>query len=182
MVFEDTNAEPIIEKRRKEKNQRRRDEFSISSPSRNDNPPPPPNSSSSGLPVNSAAANSSPANPSNAAPERVRNAANELLGTWTLQVQSPDNQRLQLILTIKQDGSRFYGSIGDQTGQTPLNQINVQGNEFNFKLSGLQLEGQVFDFSLSGKAEGSNMKGNLNLTTQSGASFTLPMTGTRTGQ
>ena len=97
-------------------------------------------------------------------------AAADLTGTWLLTVES-DQGTSNPSVVLKQEGNELTGTYkSPQLGETPLTG-SVDGDSFKFKVS-LSMQGQDFAIDYSGKANGGEMSGELDLAGMGGAKFT----------
>lgn len=112
-------------------------------------------------------------------PEQVW-TSNPLIGNWTLEVVTPDNQRLTLLLKVNEVNGGALNCIIEGSGeQIPC---TATGNSFNFTLRNVPIEGQIYNIDLSGSAEADSIKGKLTFNNARGLSVGIPLTGTRIKQ
>ncbi|MDX6693781.1 MAG: zinc protease [Blastocatellia bacterium] len=84
------------------------------------------------------------------------------LGSWKLEITSPNGQALPATLTMKQDGQTLNGSVMTQLGEATLSDINLNGNSFDATLK-LNAHGQTMEGKVSGSVDTDKMKGEINL-------------------
>jgi hypothetical protein len=101
---------------------------------------------------------------------------NPLVGNWTLQLTSPDNQRVTLTLRVKQEGGALNCIIEANGEQNPC---TATGTNFNLTMRNVPMQGQIYNVELVGSAEADSIKGKMIFTNKSGLSLSLPLTGTR---
>ncbi|HWT01581.1 MAG TPA: hypothetical protein VN256_15140 [Pyrinomonadaceae bacterium] len=102
-----------------------------------------------------------------------------LVGTWILQAQFPNNQKVNFNLTVTQDGNHIYGTLETEEGIAHLTDFNVQDKRFEFKIPSVPINEQFFDMKISGEVDSRSINAHLILSDKSGASFSFPVTGTR---
>lgn len=101
---------------------------------------------------------------------------NPLVGNWTLQVTSTDNQQITLTLRVKQEAGALNCVI-EETGEQTV--CTATGTNFNLTMRNVPLQGQTYNVELTGSAEADSIKGKMTFTNRSGLSLSLPLTGTR---
>ena len=128
-------------------------------------------------PTNAAPVNQSPTSPEVAATV----TPNSIVGKWTLLIVAANNQSETWTFNVNQESGKLSGTIQSRSGLLQINDIHAQGNTFNFNASDV-INGQPVVVTVSGHTENNSMKGSIVITVQSGASVSLPFTGTRIKQ
>ncbi|HEY0406980.1 MAG TPA: pitrilysin family protein [Pyrinomonadaceae bacterium] len=117
-----------------------------------------------------------PTNGNNNTPKTANVSGNSsgFLGSWKLEIATPNGQAMPATLTMKQDGQTLNGSVQTQFGEATLSNINLSGNSFDATLK-LNAQGQSMEGKVSGNVDTDKMKGEINLQNLP----PLPFTGTR---
>ncbi|MFN2454225.1 MAG: M16 family metallopeptidase [Pyrinomonadaceae bacterium] len=103
--------------------------------------------------------------------------AADLVGSWTLQITTPNGQTVPATLIINQSGDALSGSVKSPLGgDIALSDLKLNSNGFDAALS-IDMQGRKIDAKLTGNAADNRMTGSVNLDIPNAPA--LPFTGTR---
>lgn len=80
-------------------------------------------------------------------------------GTWSLEVSTPFGKHPATLL-IEREGGAFNGVIKSQLGDTPLQNLNANGDELDADLA-YNYQGRTFGARLAARAEGDQIDGTI---------------------
>jgi len=108
--------------------------------------------------------------PSNAtAPASVSTPG--LAGTWALEIQTPFGQNIPATLTLIENAAGFGGSVESEMGRGELENVSLDGNQFQSTLS-FEMDGHSVQAKIQGNAEGGQLAGTISLQNLQPLSFT----------
>jgi hypothetical protein len=107
---------------------------------------------------------------------------NSVVGTWTLEVTFHNAPTYKIPLTVKQENGNYSGVIGDSSGPITLSNITVSGNSFTFTMPNMIVQGKIVSLTFSGNVEANRITGKCSASDANGATYTIPLTGTRVTQ
>ena len=100
--------------------------------------------------------------------------AGHLVGSWSLNIETPFGQTLPATLVINQEEGRIGGHIESPMGAAQLGSFSLSDNDFNATLS-IDMQGQMIEATVTGSIEDNRMKGDFILP----ETPPLPFTGTK---
>lgn len=101
-------------------------------------------------------------------------ASDEILGHWTLDIQTPFGQNIPATLMISKVDSRLGGRIESEMGDADIVSLTVDGKSFTAILS-FEMGGQALEAQVTGEVDNSSMEGSITLQD----SPPLPFTGSK---
>ena len=87
-------------------------------------------------------------------------ADNAAVGKWTWSFTPPSGQEMTQALIIKQDGDKLTGVISARTRETPVEDLQVKGDDLSFKVV-RERNGTKTETKYSGKISGDEIKGKI---------------------
>jgi hypothetical protein len=108
--------------------------------------------------------------------KRVKEQVNAA-GTWKFKITTESGQVFEPSLQLTKDGEKFSGAYSGQLGDTPAEQIKLDGNEFSFQVS-RERDGRTYTMKYRGKIEGDTIKGTIDYDFD-GQTGTIGFDGTR---
>ena len=99
-----------------------------------------------------------------------------VVGTWALEITTPNGQAMPATLTMKQEGDTLSGTVQTQIGDGELSNVTLNGNSFEATLK-FNNYGRMIDGTVTGSSESDSMKGTITLKVEGVPP--LPFTGTR---
>ena len=106
-------------------------------------------------------------------------ASNPLSGGWTLTIPGPNQEPVDLALTLKQEGAKLSGKVERPNGGAiELEKGEVRGNDFTFVLKRNRSDGSVMTYDIAGKLDGGKLAGKAS-TQMDGNPVTIPWTAKR---
>ncbi len=88
-------------------------------------------------------------------------AAN-LVGTWAIEITAPNGASMPATLTVNQENGRLTGKVSGQFGEANLNNVTINGNNFDSSLT-LNLGGQSVGGRVTGNTASDRMEGTINI-------------------
>jgi len=98
-----------------------------------------------------------------------------IVGSWTIDIQTPFGQNIPATLTVWQTEAGLGGSIASEMGDANIVSAEFVGNSFTAALS-FEMGGQSLEAKIAGEVDGIQMDGSISLQD----SPELPFTGTKT--
>jgi hypothetical protein len=87
-------------------------------------------------------------------------ADNAAVGKWTWSFTPPNGQEMTQSLIIKQDGDKLTGAITGRNRETPVEDLQVKGDDLSFKVV-RERSGTKTETKYSGKISGDEIKGKI---------------------
>lgn len=88
-------------------------------------------------------------------------AAN-LVGTWAIEITAPNGASMPATLTVNQENGRLTGKVSGQFGEANLNNVTINGNNFDSSLT-LNLGGQSVGGKVTGSLTSDQLEGTINI-------------------
>lgn len=101
-------------------------------------------------------------------------ASDQILGNWTLDIQTPFGQNIPATLMISKVDTRFGGRIESEMGDADIVSLTIDGKAFTAILS-FEMGGQALEAQVTGEVDNSSMEGSITLQD----SPPLPFTGSK---
>ncbi len=101
-------------------------------------------------------------------------ASDQILGHWTLDIQTPFGQNIPATLVISKEDSRLSGRIESEMGDADIVSVTINGKSFTAILS-FEMGGQALEAHVTGEVDNSLMEGSITLRD----SPPLPFTGSK---
>ena len=101
-------------------------------------------------------------------------ASDQILGHWTLDIQTPFGQNIPATLMISKVDTRLGGRIESEMGDADIVSLTVDGKSFTAILS-FEMGGQALEAQVTGEVNNSSMEGSITLQD----SPPLPFTGSK---
>jgi hypothetical protein len=86
----------------------------------------------------------------------------DLVGAWSLVVETPFGQNIPVTMVLTKEGEEFSGQVQSDLGAGNLVDIKVSGNEFSASIS-LDVQGQKTNANIAGTVDSHEMKGRISL-------------------
>lgn len=87
-------------------------------------------------------------------------AAESLTGEWTLTVPGPNQEPVDLPMTLKQDGAKLSGGVARPNGaQLAIENGEIQGNRVSFSIKRARESGGTMVYDIRGTFEGGRLSG-----------------------
>jgi zinc protease len=98
----------------------------------------------------------------------------DVVGDWSIEVETPLGQSIPATLSIKRDGTTLSAQINSEMGNANLGAIQLEGSSFHTKTS-LEMDGHSVDAEVVANFSGDDTHGTIKLQ----SSPALPFTGSR---
>jgi hypothetical protein len=97
--------------------------------------------------------------------------AGQMVGLWSLSIETPFGQSVSATLDISLDGDRVSGHLRSPMGEAPLSGFTLQGKDFNAVLS-LDMQGELMEATVTGSVLENHVKGDIVIPNAPPLSFT----------
>jgi zinc protease len=104
----------------------------------------------------------------------VTSSPGDILGVWSIEVESPLGQTIPALLSIASEDSGLTAKITSEMGDADLGSIDFVNNAFT-KATSLEMDGHSIEIEISARFEGQTTAGTLTMQNSS-----LPFTGSKT--
>jgi hypothetical protein len=105
-----------------------------------------------------------------------------LVGTWLLQVTTPDKKKTSFNVKFEEANGSYKCLSFEDGVAAEIRDCTITGSNFTFKLRNVPTGENTFDFTVMGSVKVNNIEGKVIVDHASGASVSLPLTGTRLTQ
>ena len=89
-------------------------------------------------------------------------SASDIVGDWSIEVETPLGQTIPATLSISREGSGLKATITSEMGNADLGTIELQNNGFH-KATSLQMDGHSVDIEIAARFEGDDAEGTLTM-------------------